>query len=51
LYPTIIGDFYSVLGLTDMWQDQAEMESAQTWAKVIAVIFAFCSFNLVVAIV
>jgi hypothetical protein len=26
LYPNIIGDFYGTLGITDMWENQTELE-------------------------
>ena len=34
-----------------MWQDQLELESSKTSAKILSVVFLFCSTNLFVSII
>ena len=51
LYPTILGDFESTLGLPEYWETEKEREVDQYWAQVLACLFLFCAFNLLVSII
>jgi hypothetical protein len=51
LYPTIKGDFYGILGLSDMWENETEMKADQRRAGVIVwffVVFACLLFTSIV---
>jgi hypothetical protein len=41
LYPTLIGDYESTIGLTDYWANNTEKEADRFVAEIILGIFAF----------
>ena len=46
-----MGDFYSTLGLADMWENEEQLEADRTVAKLLTAIFIFTAINLLVSIV
>jgi len=46
-----LGDFYTTLGLADMWENEEQLEADRTVAKFLTVIFIFTSINLFVSII
>jgi hypothetical protein len=46
-----LGDFYSTLGLADMWENEEQLEADRTVAKFLTAIFIFTAINLLVSIV
>ena len=51
IYPTLVGDFYGILGIPDMWLTPDDMKADQAACRVYIWIFIWCSINLIVSIV
>jgi hypothetical protein len=50
IYPTLIGDYESTLGIPDYWANQTEKENDKYWALIVLGIFCFCAFSLILSI-
>jgi hypothetical protein len=51
LLPVLQGDFVNTLGISDYWANSGERDHDIFLAQIYAGVFAFCAFNLFLAII